>query len=129
MREKENRSGRRTTGATSENRLSTLALANLGAKESTLALDADFAAAQQIGYGCDCLFGVFGAGTDGENQIAEGKFWSGLQDQIVSLHIVSILEHIRCHFVQSFFCLPLSFGILIVSPQALDVSFSELAYK
>jgi hypothetical protein len=57
-----------------------LRLADLGAEKPAVALHPHFAAAQQIGHGCDCFFCVLGARTDGENQITERKFRAGFQD-------------------------------------------------
>jgi len=68
---KENRSGGQTTGATFESRIS---LANLGAQEFAVALDAYFSAAQQVSHGRDRFFCVLRAGTDCQDEIAKGKF-------------------------------------------------------
>jgi hypothetical protein len=69
-----------------ESQLLILRLADFGAEKPAVALHPHFAAAQQIGHGCDCFFCVRGARTDGENQITERKFRAGFQDQGVFLH-------------------------------------------
>jgi hypothetical protein len=46
-------------------------LANLGAEELSVALEAHLSAAKQISHGRDRLLGIAGAGTNGEDQIAE----------------------------------------------------------
>ena len=46
-------------------------LANLGAKEFAVALQAHFSAAEKISYGCDCLFGIAGARTNGKDQVTK----------------------------------------------------------
>jgi len=68
---KENRSGGQTTGATFESRI---ILANFGAQELAVALEAHFSTAQQVCHGRDRFFRVFGAGTNGEDEIAKRKF-------------------------------------------------------
>jgi hypothetical protein len=49
-------------------------LANLGAQELAVALDAHFSAGQEVGHGCDCFFCVLGAGTHCEDEVAKRKF-------------------------------------------------------
>ena len=63
-----------------------ISLANLGAQEFAVALDAHFSAAQQISHGRDCFFSIPGAGTDCEDEIAKRKFRTRLQDLAVFLH-------------------------------------------
>src|SRR5207244_13048755 len=61
--------------------------ADLGANETAVALHADFAAGQQVGHGSDGFLGVACAGTDGHDQVTEGKFLGArFQDEIVFLH-------------------------------------------
>jgi hypothetical protein len=48
-----------------------VSLANFSAEEFAVALDAHFPAAEQISHRGHCLFGVFGARTDREDQIAK----------------------------------------------------------
>jgi hypothetical protein len=69
-----------------ESQLLILRLADFGAEKLAVALHPHFAAAQQIGHGCDCFFCVLGARTDGENHITERKFRAGFEDQGVFLH-------------------------------------------
>jgi hypothetical protein len=68
---KEKRSGRLTTGAFRNSLLFNASLANFGAQEFAVALETDFAAAQEIGHCRDSFLGIFSAGADGENEIAE----------------------------------------------------------
>ncbi|OLD70746.1 MAG: hypothetical protein AUG90_00700 [Verrucomicrobia bacterium 13_1_20CM_4_55_9] len=51
-----------------------ISLANLGAQEFAVALDAHFSAAQQVSHGRDRFFCVLRAGTDCQDEIAKGKF-------------------------------------------------------
>jgi len=53
-------------------------------------LHADLSAAEKIGYCSDCLSAALRAGTHSENQVAEGKFWSGLEDLFVLFHTISL---------------------------------------
>jgi hypothetical protein len=48
-----------------------VSLANLGAEKFAVALEFHFSAAEQIGHSRNCLLGIAGAGTDGEDEIAE----------------------------------------------------------
>jgi hypothetical protein len=59
-------------------KFASLKLANLGAEKFAVALETNFSAAEKISHRRDCLLGVAGARTNGENQIAERKFGSGL---------------------------------------------------
>jgi hypothetical protein len=59
---------------------SRFSLANLGPQEFAVTLDAHFSAGQQISHGRDCFLRVPGAGTDGEDKIAQGKFRTRFQD-------------------------------------------------
>ena len=43
--------------------------------EAAVALHAHLAAAEKIGHRGDRFLGVFGAGADGENEVAEGEAW------------------------------------------------------
>jgi hypothetical protein len=63
-----------------------LKLANLGAEEFAVALEANFSAAEKISHRRDRLLGVASARTNGEDQIAERKFGTGLEDEAVFLH-------------------------------------------
>jgi len=49
-------------------------LANLGAQELAVALDAHFSAAQEVSNGRDRFFRVLRAGTDCEDEVAKRKF-------------------------------------------------------
>lgn len=69
-----------------ESQLLILRLADFSAKKPAVALHSHFAATEEISHGCDGFFGVLGAGTDGQNQITERKFWTGFEDQSVLLH-------------------------------------------
>jgi hypothetical protein len=60
-------------------------LANASAREAAVVFDADLAAAQQISHCRDGFLGVFGAGTHGKDEIAQGK-WPRLQDLIGLFH-------------------------------------------
>ena len=46
-------------------------LANAGARKAAVVFDANLAAAEQIGHRGDGFLGVFGAGTDREDQVTE----------------------------------------------------------
>jgi hypothetical protein len=74
--EKQNRSGRLTTGAI-EILFKPVGLANLGAEKLAVALEAHFSASQKISHCRDRFFRVFGAGTNRENQVAKRKFRAG----------------------------------------------------
>jgi hypothetical protein len=68
-----------------------LTLANPGANELPVVLHADAAAAKKIGDGCNRFLGVLGARADGENQVAEGKFWTGFED-LFSFHGIELTK-------------------------------------
>jgi hypothetical protein len=55
-----------------------LKLANFSAEKLAVALEANFSAAEKVSHRRDRLLGVGGARTNGEDQIAERKFGSGL---------------------------------------------------
>ena len=55
-------------------------LANPGAIEATVAFHSHLAAAEKISHRRHSLLGIFGAGADGENEIAEREFGPGLED-------------------------------------------------
>jgi hypothetical protein len=60
-------------------------LANAGAGEVAVIFDPDLTAAEQVGYCRDGFGGVFGAGADGKNEVAQGKCpW--LEDLIRLFH-------------------------------------------
>jgi hypothetical protein len=61
-------------------------LANAGAIKATVALHPHLAAAEKISHRGDRLLGIFGAGADGENQIAERKLGPGLEDLGILFH-------------------------------------------
>jgi hypothetical protein len=61
-------------------------LADLGAQKPAVIFDPYLTAAEQIGHGGDGFAAAFGAGTNGENQITEGKLLSGTQNLRVVLH-------------------------------------------
>jgi hypothetical protein len=54
-----------------------VSLADLGAEKFAVALDAHFSAGQQVSDGCNRFFRVRGAGTHGQDEIAQGKFRTG----------------------------------------------------
>lgn len=62
-------------------------LADPGAIKATVALHSHPAAAQQIGHCRDCFLGVFGAGTDREDEVTEGKNRTSLEDLVILFHI------------------------------------------
>jgi hypothetical protein len=66
-----NRSGNLITGAIRNSLLANDSLANLGAEEFAVALETYLSAAEKVSHGCYCLLGVGGAGTHGEDEIAE----------------------------------------------------------
>jgi len=59
-------------------KFASIKLANFGAEEPAVALEANFSAAEKISHRRDRLLRIGGARTNGENQIAERKFGSGL---------------------------------------------------
>jgi hypothetical protein len=64
-------------------------LANLSAQKPAVIFDFHLTAAEQIGHGGNRFAAAFGAGTNGENQITEGKLLSGTQNLRVVLHDTS----------------------------------------
>jgi hypothetical protein len=62
-------------------------LANAGARKAAVVFHANLAAAEQIGDRSDGFLRVFGAGTDREDQIAEGQC-AWLEDLAVLFHRV-----------------------------------------
>jgi len=78
-----------------------VSLANFGAEEFAVALEAHPAAAEQVGHSRDRLLGVGGARTDSENQIAKRKFGSGLKDEVVFFHCCWSFDSIFGASVQS----------------------------
>jgi hypothetical protein len=80
---------RRFRGSTAKRRFSKAfrktGLANASAGEVAVVLNPDLATAEQVGYGRDGLGGVFGAGADGKNEIAQGKC-ARLEDLIGLFH-------------------------------------------
>src|ERR1700730_400344 len=58
-----------------ESRLSIFALANAGADETAVLLNAHFPAAKKISHCCDGLFWILRARTDGENQVAQRQLF------------------------------------------------------
>ena len=64
-------------------------LANASASEPSVILHADLPAAEKIGYGSDCFSAALRARAHSENQVAEGKFWSGLENLFVLFHTMS----------------------------------------
>jgi hypothetical protein len=63
-----------------------LRLANLGAHETAVALNANFAASEKVRHSRNGLFRVPRAGADGNDQVTERKFRFGLEDEVVFLH-------------------------------------------
>ena len=61
-------------------------LADLGAQETAMIFYPHSTAAEQIGDGGDGFTAAFGAGTDGENQITEGKLLWAAQNLRVLVH-------------------------------------------
>jgi hypothetical protein len=61
-------------------------LANPGAIEATVAFHPHLAAAEKISHRSDSLLGIFGAGANGENEIAERQFGPGLEDLGILFH-------------------------------------------
>jgi hypothetical protein len=57
-----------------------ISLANFRPHRTAVALEANLAAGKQIGYGGNSFSRAFGARTDRHDQIAEGKFGTGLED-------------------------------------------------
>ena len=96
-----NRSANLITGAIRNSLLANDRLANLGAEEFAVALEAQPAAAEQVGHSRDRLLGVGGARTDSENQIAKRKFGSGLKDEVVFFHCCWSFDSIFGASVQS----------------------------
>jgi hypothetical protein len=68
---KKNRSGNLITGAIRNSLLAGARLANLRAEKFAVALETYLSAAQKVSHGRDCLLGVGGTGTHGEDEIAE----------------------------------------------------------
>jgi hypothetical protein len=91
---KEKRSGQKNCRSDFRKSIFDLRLANLGAQEAAIALQANFATGQQIGHRRDRFFCAASAGTNGENQITKGKFRAGLQDQGVLLHWICLFDSI-----------------------------------
>ena len=54
-------------------------------------LDADSSAAEQIGHGRDRFTAALGAGTNGENKVAEGKLLGLAEDLRVLFHAYILL--------------------------------------
>jgi hypothetical protein len=66
--------------------------ADLGAQKTTVILNANSAAAEQIGYCRDRFTTALGAGTDGEDKIAEGKFFGLAEDLRVLFHALHMYD-------------------------------------
>ena len=65
-------------------------LANARASETSVVLDAHLPAGQKIGHRSNGLPGALGAGTDCQNEIAEGQFLTRFEDLSVSFHRVAL---------------------------------------
>jgi hypothetical protein len=61
--------------------------ADLRPQETTVIFDTNAAATEKVGYCRDCFAAAFGAGTDGEDEIAEGKLLGLAEDLRVLFHI------------------------------------------
>jgi hypothetical protein len=79
--------------------------ADARAAELSVVLHPDLTAAEKISHRSDGLLGVFGAGTDGENEVAEGKLGAGLKD-------LRILFHNGLHYLQQIGCHPISLELI-----------------
>jgi len=66
-----------------------LRLANTSASEAPIVFYADLSAAEKIGHGRDRLSRALGAGANGNNEVAKGKFFWGFEDLFVLFHTIS----------------------------------------
>jgi hypothetical protein len=61
-------------------------LANAGPEEPAVVFNADAATGQKIGYCCNCLLRVLGAGTNCQDQVTEREFGAWLEDLFGVFH-------------------------------------------
>ena len=88
-------------GRRSDSQIDWTSLANLGPHRTAIALQANSATGEQIGYGGNGFLGVLRAGTHRDDQVTEGEFRAGLEDLCLFHGIGNKLEQLRCHFVQT----------------------------